>query len=193
MILCWHANKEDECWPSIGRLADCTKLSENTIRVSVSRLVSLGIITARGRKDKDGDPATNLYTVIGYDPPRGGTANERVPVPQIGGYGTSNQTVEVPQSSTPNVVKEEQEAVNGARRTSGPAALEAAPPPQSANSSKPGNLTDLHGRPFDDSPPPCPHCRATIDSADRRVKLVHERACPSADGNARPTQVEHIG
>ena len=105
-VLCWHANKEDECWPSISRLSSCTKLGENTIRTSIKRLAEIGVLIVRRRTDEKGDPATNLYTVMGYDPPKGGTSNQRVPVPQIGGEGTSNEQVEVPQIRHPNVVKE---------------------------------------------------------------------------------------
>ena len=113
-VLCQWVNRESgECFPSVSTIADHSKLGENTIRASIKRLVEVGAVAVERRKDEKGDPASNLYTVLGYDPPAGrGTSIQRVPVPQIGGYGGSNQTDGVPQSRHPNVVKENNE-VNG--------------------------------------------------------------------------------
>ena len=41
-----------------------------------------------------------------------------------------------------------------------------------------GTARDMHGRPFADSPPPCPHCNATVEDSGKRVQLVHEWSCP---------------
>lgn len=126
-ILCQWVNRESgECFPSVATIAIHSKLSANTIRESIKRLVEVGALTVEYRREPNGDPASNLYTVLGYDPPRG-TANQRVPpanekvgVLQTGGYGTANEKVEVPQTSTTNVVKENKEVNTVASASAGP-------------------------------------------------------------------------
>jgi hypothetical protein len=137
-ILCQWVNRESgECFPSVATIAIHSKLSENTIRQSVKRLAEVGALTVERRNDPNGDSASNLYTILGYDPPvKGGTANQKVPVPQTGGYGTANEKVEVPQTGGTNVVKENKE-LNGAVRPDAPIGRAQSHGPR-----------DLHGTPL---------------------------------------------
>ena len=110
-VLCQWVNRESgECFPSVATIAAHAALSENSVRSAIKRLVVLGAVQVERRKDSHGDSASNLYTIIGYDPPLGkgarGTATVEVPVLQPLQDGTSTDGFEVPQPLKPNVVTE---------------------------------------------------------------------------------------
>lgn len=131
-ILCIWVNRETEqCWPSVATIAAHAALSENTIRTALRRLVAFGALTVERRPTKEGDSDTNLYTILGYDPPvkgsKGGTATIdpppatiAVPVLQPLNHRTSTDAVEVPQPLHPNVVKDNKEVDVPAPPSAGP-------------------------------------------------------------------------
>lgn len=111
-VLCQWVNRESgECWPAVATIAAHAALSENTVRASLKKLVEVGAVTVQRRRDSHGDPDTNLYTILGYDPPakKGGTSATAVPVLQPLQGGTATGVFEVPQPLHPNVVKENKE------------------------------------------------------------------------------------
>jgi len=121
-VLCQWVNRErGDCFPSIGSIAGCAKLSENTVRKSLTALERAGALKIeRGRRDRAGDCAPNLYTVLGFDPPRvgGGTAIQTPPPLQSGYRGGIRSVKRVLQSTAPNSVKENT-ALNTAERAPG--------------------------------------------------------------------------
>ena len=62
-ILAEHANADQECWPSVSRIADRGGLAEATVRSAVRELSEAGWLTVRGRVDDDGRQTSNLYKV----------------------------------------------------------------------------------------------------------------------------------
>lgn len=116
-VLCQWVNRESgECFPSVATIAAHAAMSENSVRAAVRRLVEVGAVTVERRKDATGESASNLYTILGYDPPakkEGGTSTIEVPVPQPLKGGTATGVQTVPQPLHPNVVKENKE-VNSA-------------------------------------------------------------------------------
>lgn len=64
MDLCRHANKEQEAWPSIERLADRLPISERSIRYGIETLESHGIIGVIRGIGNDGKRKINVYVLV---------------------------------------------------------------------------------------------------------------------------------
>lgn len=120
MILCRHANKVQEAWPSIAKMVSKSKISENTIIASIRKLELHRIIGVVRGKKPDGSKAVNCYVLLDSrmwktEPTYphgtsmvevGGTAAIAVGVPQTGtaaiaveGYTTEGNTIEGEQSN----------------------------------------------------------------------------------------------
>lgn len=63
MALADYANSERQCYPTVSTLAAHAGVSERTVKRSTKTLVELGEITVEARKDADGAPTSNLYTL----------------------------------------------------------------------------------------------------------------------------------
>jgi DNA-binding transcriptional MocR family regulator len=65
VALATHAGHDTQaCWPSIKLLARETGLSRTTVKTTLRRLEALGLITIQARQDGEGDPTSNLYTLV---------------------------------------------------------------------------------------------------------------------------------
>lgn len=62
-VLAEHANADQECWPSINRIASRTNLSATTVRSAIQQLEETGWVTVRGRATDDGRQTSNLYKI----------------------------------------------------------------------------------------------------------------------------------
>lgn len=62
-VLAEHANADQECWPSVGRIARRANLTPNTVRSATKELVDAGWLTVRGRATDDGRQTSNLYKI----------------------------------------------------------------------------------------------------------------------------------
>ena len=62
-VLAEHANADQECWPSVGRIAKRSNLSLATVRSACKELVEAGWLTMRGRATDEGRQTSNLYFV----------------------------------------------------------------------------------------------------------------------------------
>lgn len=62
-VLAEHANADQECWPSIGRIAERANVTPSTVRSAVKELEDKGWLTVRGRVTEDGRQTSNLYKV----------------------------------------------------------------------------------------------------------------------------------
>jgi DNA-binding Lrp family transcriptional regulator len=62
-VLAEHANADQECWPSIGRIADRANVTPSTVRAAVKELEAKGWLTVRGRVTEDGRQTSNLFKV----------------------------------------------------------------------------------------------------------------------------------
>jgi hypothetical protein len=66
--LAMHASNETQaCWPSVKRLASLVHLSRTTVKKTLRRLEAEGLLGTQARQDAEGDPTSNLYTLL--DPP----------------------------------------------------------------------------------------------------------------------------
>lgn len=160
-VLCQWVNRESgECFPSVATIAAHAALSENTVRTAIKRLAQAGALRVDRRRDIQGDSASNLYTILGYDPPQKkegeGTSTIAVPVPQPLQGGTSMNGVGVPQPLNPNVV----------------------------TTNNPGNSAETAGRvenppaaPLLPKPPACCHARQNVAPGTGKLFWEHERTC----------------
>ena len=78
MAICLFIDKDNYCWPSIGKLVECTGLSESTVRSSVKHLCSLRIdghviLEVTSRTSPNGRTSSNGYRIFP------GTPNEPKP------------------------------------------------------------------------------------------------------------------
>lgn len=62
-VLAEHANADQECWPSINRIASRSNLSATTVRSAIQQLEDAGWVTVRGRATDDGRQTSNLYKI----------------------------------------------------------------------------------------------------------------------------------
>ena len=62
-VLAEHANADQECWPSVGRIARRANLTPATVRSATKELVERGWLTVNGRATDDGRQTSNLYKV----------------------------------------------------------------------------------------------------------------------------------
>lgn len=62
-VLAEHANADQECWPSIRRIAERANVTSNTVRSAVAELEETGWLTVRGRVTEEGRQTSNLYKI----------------------------------------------------------------------------------------------------------------------------------
>ena len=62
-VLAEHANADQECWPSVGRIARRANVTEATVRSAVKELCDTGWLTVTGRATEEGRQTSNLYRV----------------------------------------------------------------------------------------------------------------------------------
>jgi hypothetical protein len=62
-VLAEHANADQECWPSIGRIAECANVTPGTVRSAIKELEQKGWLTVRGRVTEEGRQTSNLFRV----------------------------------------------------------------------------------------------------------------------------------
>ncbi|MFZ6006873.1 MAG: helix-turn-helix domain-containing protein [Nitrospirota bacterium] len=63
IVLCRHANAEQECWPSIATIAIKLGVSDRQVNRALARLQEMNIILRRGVRKKDGG-YRNEYTLL---------------------------------------------------------------------------------------------------------------------------------
>lgn len=74
-----RANSKGESWPSLATLTKDVGVSRGTIVSRLEKLCSLGLIRKTGRVYKHGGQATNVYTILTWDAPQGGSADSVPP------------------------------------------------------------------------------------------------------------------
>jgi DNA-binding Lrp family transcriptional regulator len=62
-VLAEHANADQECWPSISRIAERANVTPGTVRSAVRELESKGWLTVRGRVTDEGRQTSNLFKI----------------------------------------------------------------------------------------------------------------------------------
>lgn len=62
-VLAEHANADQECWPSIGRIAERANVTPGTVRSAVKELDEKGWLTVRGRLTEEGRQTSNLFKI----------------------------------------------------------------------------------------------------------------------------------
>ena len=94
-VLAEHANADQECWPSIGRIAERANVTPSTVRSAVKELEEKGWLTVRGRVTDDGRQTSNLYKVrrvrhsdVTLQVSQGAPSNRRQPPTTKSGRGT---------------------------------------------------------------------------------------------------------
>jgi len=65
VALATHASHDTQaCWPSIQRIASLTKLGRSTVKRALRTLEATGLVHIQARQDGEGDPTSNLYTLL---------------------------------------------------------------------------------------------------------------------------------
>lgn len=62
-VLAEHANADQECWPSIGRIGQRANVTPGTVRSAIKELEEAGWLTVRGRVTDEGRQTSNLFKV----------------------------------------------------------------------------------------------------------------------------------
>ena len=62
-VLAEHANADQECWPSVSRIARRAGVTTGTVRSACKELESAGWVTVRGRATEEGRQTSNLYKI----------------------------------------------------------------------------------------------------------------------------------
>jgi len=62
-VLAEHANADQECWPSIRRIAERANVTPTTVRSAVRELEEKGWLTVRGRVTEEGRQTSNLFKI----------------------------------------------------------------------------------------------------------------------------------
>jgi hypothetical protein len=185
-ILCQWVNRErGECYPSVSTIARHAKISESSVRRSIRRLVEVGALEMRAQMDPAGDPGSNIYTILGYDPPDkkthvsnggGGT------VPQTGGVPPHRQYPPSPQ--TGGVPRGGQYPIKAVNTSSGTHAVNRAGSADSADASPPrpekpyDGPRDLYGQPLAPLPDSVGLTQADITAERERLRAAlasHEK------------------
>jgi biotin operon repressor len=63
--LCFRANDNGVCWPSINRIARDLDAGERTVKKHIAKLKRLGLIAVEKKKHGDAWPS-NKYTIVGW-------------------------------------------------------------------------------------------------------------------------------
>ena len=94
-VLAEHANADQECWPSIRRIAERANVTPNTVRSAVKELEDKGWLTVRGRVTEEGRQTSNLFKIRRVrhtdTPPQtlgGSPRKTQTPAPSKTGRGT---------------------------------------------------------------------------------------------------------
>jgi hypothetical protein len=72
-VLNRYANKRGQAWPSRKTLAQLLEVSVATVDRAKDELVELGALTVENRQGPNGDPTSNIYTLVMSSPMRRGT------------------------------------------------------------------------------------------------------------------------
>jgi DNA-binding transcriptional MocR family regulator len=72
-VLNRYANKRGQAWPSRKTLAELMDVSVATVDRAKDELVELGALNVENRQGPNGDPTSNIYTLLMSSPMRKGT------------------------------------------------------------------------------------------------------------------------
>jgi len=159
-VICQWTNRENlTAFPSIETIAIYAGIHRSTVKRSLKALARVGALRVRQRLTDDGSTnLSNVYTVVGFDPPaeKEGGRTQNPPrgsgnLPKGGSQGTPNV-------STTNVTQK-----RGALGK----------PPRSAKSGEAGRLPPI----YETDPPLCRWCEATVDDSSPRLRVVHQPGC----------------
>jgi hypothetical protein len=75
-VLNRYANKKGQAWPSRKTLAQVMEISVATLDRAKDELVSIGALTVEHRTGPNGDPTSNIYTLVMSSPMRRGTPTD---------------------------------------------------------------------------------------------------------------------
>jgi hypothetical protein len=75
-VLNRYANKRGQAWPSRKTLAQLMDVSVATVDRAKDELVELGALTVENRQGPNGDPTSNIYTLVMSSPMRRGTPTD---------------------------------------------------------------------------------------------------------------------
>ena len=85
-----HADQGGTAYPSRARIAELAKCSVESVDRSVKRLIEAGALDKEVRRNKAGDPISNLYTI--HEEPPGVVSQTRGSVSQTPGVASHRRT-----------------------------------------------------------------------------------------------------
>ena len=114
-VLAEHANADQECWPSIGRIAERANVTPTTVRSAVKELEEKGWLTVRGRVTEEGRQPSHLVKSRRV-------RNSDVTPQVLGGSPVNNQNP--PPSKNGRVTRPKEQDPSNKARTKYPTAAE---------------------------------------------------------------------
>ena len=107
-VLAEHANADQECWPSIRRIAERANVTPNTVRSAVKELEEKGWLTVRGRLTEEGRQTSNLFKIrrvrnsdVTPQISGGSPLKNQNPPPSKSGRGTRPKELDLKNSARP--------------------------------------------------------------------------------------------
>lgn len=67
VVLCGHANKNGEAWPSIASIAQSASCSDRQVQRSLTTLEACGLVIRTEQIDAKGVHTSNIYEIYGFD------------------------------------------------------------------------------------------------------------------------------
>jgi hypothetical protein len=118
-----HADSRTQtCYPSYATLAEELAISRNSVRRAIKTLLQDKLIGKKRRQSPDGDPASNLYFLLGVGP-------HRTHLGPQGTHGRSYRDLGVGPQEAPNKTPLEQNSHNKGERARARAEPADPPPP----------------------------------------------------------------
>jgi DNA-binding MarR family transcriptional regulator len=112
-VLARHANRQTgECWPTIGRIARTLDLARSTVKVYLRKMEKAGLIAIEERQDPQGDPTSNLYTLLDPSPDAIEQRRETAAAALEGGRPADDLPGRPADNPEPSSLREEEQRLN---------------------------------------------------------------------------------
>jgi DNA-binding MarR family transcriptional regulator len=131
-VLARYANRQTgQCWPTIGRIARTLDLARSTVKVYLRKMEAAGLIAIEERQDPQGDPTSNLYTLLDPSPDAIDQRRETAAAALEGGRPADDPPGRPGADPKPSSLREEEQRLNQADGANAP--REETPQRQPAN------------------------------------------------------------
>jgi hypothetical protein len=112
MLARFAKRRTGECWPTIGRIARTLDLARSTVKVYLRKMEAAGLIAIEERQDPQGDPTSNLYTLLDPSPEAIDQRRETAAAALEGGRPVDDRPGRPADDPKPSSLREEEQRLN---------------------------------------------------------------------------------